>query len=131
MAATLLYVGDEEAVRCDLAFVPPSSPVVRVDTIAGARRYLLRDPAAKGVPHLIAYGPSIAAQFDQPTPPDAALPELAWGPAIVLYHPEIGTPAFTREALRKLHVIRAVPLPIDWPWLLEQLAAARPRTTTR
>lgn len=123
MPATLLYIGEEETLRADLAFVPPSSPVVRADTIAAARRYLLRDPDATG-PHLIAYSADIAAQFEVKAP-EAAI-GFAFGPAIVLYHQVAGTPAFTAAAVRRLRAVRAVVLPLEWEWLLRELANPQP-----
>lgn len=128
MAATLLLVSQDRDLRADLAFV--ETPTARVDTVEDGRRYFLRDPDAQAHPHLIAYGPDIAARYDTHSPLPAPL-GFAWGPAVVLHHqvPERGVlPPFSGLAVRSLQASRVVALPADWVWLLDQLAGHPTRT---
>jgi hypothetical protein len=107
---TLLYVGNEEEIVAELAWL--DSDVVRVADIDGARRYL--QSYGGDEQFLIAYGPTATLNAIAAGVP--AAPLEGWGASIVLVHD--GTDGDIWRGRAHLGAAYAVALPEGWRFLL-------------
>lgn len=114
---TLLFVGCDEQVRMDLAFIPPECrDIARVDSLGDSWTFLLlTDPTDR---YLVAYGPDVVEGFAATRSPRT---NLTAGHGIALVH---GDPtAAVRRGAASLG-LPIVSLPRDWDVLLLRLGAS-------